>query len=542
MSANSPGGKQSAKQVIYVDVDDEITTVIDKVSGADAKVVALVLPKRSSVFQSVVNMKLLKRRAESAKKHIVLITSEAGLMPLAGLAEVHVAPTLQTRPEIPGANDSLADDAYDDDEDAATLSDDFDPAANAAAPVGALAAAGGSQVGVAADGDEVIELDNTAKKPLVAPAAVASGGASSKTDKPKKDRKLKVPNFFSFRKKLLLAGLVLVLLVVGWYVAFFVVPTATVTIVTNSSDVDARMAITLDTAANSVDTEKLILPAETKQEQKSSTGQAPATGQENRGEKASGSIKLFLNNCDQNSVTVPAGTGLSTADGQVFITTSGATMSSVKIGGTCRNSDFQAIASATVGVTAQKAGASYNVQSGTFKGAPGGVTATSSDPMTGGTDNIVKIVQQADIDAAKQKVAAAMDQDTIKKQLQSRLKDDGLYALDATFNAGAPNDNISIQAGEEGDSVTVTEAVSYTMFGVKKDDLKKIINDKLQAQIKSGEQSVLDDGLDSARITVGTPGTGPQLKIDTYVTGTVGPKIDAEAIKKQIVGLKSGNV
>ena len=46
----------AAKQVIYVDVDDEITAIIDKMNSADAKVVALVLPKRASVFQSVVNM------------------------------------------------------------------------------------------------------------------------------------------------------------------------------------------------------------------------------------------------------------------------------------------------------------------------------------------------------------------------------------------------------------------------------------------------------------------------------------------------------
>src|SRR5580693_8910099 len=89
------------KDTIYIDIDDEITGIIDKLRNSKGKVVALVLPKRATVFQSVVNMKLLKRAADAEKKNAVLITSEAGLLPLAGIAGVHVAKTLTSKPEIP---------------------------------------------------------------------------------------------------------------------------------------------------------------------------------------------------------------------------------------------------------------------------------------------------------------------------------------------------------------------------------------------------------------------------------------------------------
>src|SRR6185437_3032447 len=107
------------KDTIYVDVDDEITTIIDKVRGSSGKIVALVLPKRASVFQSVVNMKLLKRAADIAKKHLVLITTGANLMPLAGSVGLHVASTPQSKPEIPPAalpstpEDEIAEEAVD---------------------------------------------------------------------------------------------------------------------------------------------------------------------------------------------------------------------------------------------------------------------------------------------------------------------------------------------------------------------------------------------------------------------------------------------
>src|SRR5260370_22226151 len=128
----------NGKDVIYVDVDDEITGIIDKVTSANSKIVALVVPKRAAVFQSGVNMKLLKRRADTAKKHLVLITSEAGLMPLAGAVGLHVAKTLQSKPEIPAAM-AAAETAADAEEVALTNADEFDARQAAAKPVGELA-------------------------------------------------------------------------------------------------------------------------------------------------------------------------------------------------------------------------------------------------------------------------------------------------------------------------------------------------------------------------------------------------------------------
>src|ERR1700751_4777818 len=101
MSAKIP--PKPAKDVIYVDVDDEITSIIDKVENSEHKVVALVLPKRAATLQSIVNMKLLKRSADNADKNVVLITSEHALMPLAGAAGLHVARNLQSKPEVPEA-------------------------------------------------------------------------------------------------------------------------------------------------------------------------------------------------------------------------------------------------------------------------------------------------------------------------------------------------------------------------------------------------------------------------------------------------------
>lgn len=51
----------SSKAVIYIDTEDDITAIIDRVKAAKSDIVALVPPKRTGVLQSVVNLKLLRR-------------------------------------------------------------------------------------------------------------------------------------------------------------------------------------------------------------------------------------------------------------------------------------------------------------------------------------------------------------------------------------------------------------------------------------------------------------------------------------------------
>lgn len=64
------------KKVIYVDIDDEISEIFDKIRPVAAKDVYIVVPKRAILFQSVVNLKILKRKAEDEGKKIYLVTND----------------------------------------------------------------------------------------------------------------------------------------------------------------------------------------------------------------------------------------------------------------------------------------------------------------------------------------------------------------------------------------------------------------------------------------------------------------------------------
>lgn len=508
------------KDTIYVDVDDEITTVIDKVRGSSGKIVALVLPKRATVFQSIVNMKLLKRAADAAKKHLVLITTEANLMPLAGTVGLHVASTPQSKPEIPPAaptatpEDELAEEALDEPDEEYTADNAGDR------PVGELAHRSGHLVGPAAREDAVMldedEEDGT-------PAA-------------KRDRHLKVPNFNKFRLRLVLGVLGVIALIAALYVANVVLPKAVIAITTNSSQVNVSFTPTLDTAAKTLDTAKLILPAKSEQQQKTTQQQVDATGQKNNGDAATGTITMTAQSCNLSTPPqdVPAGTGVST-NGLTFITQNSVSFSPVPPFSSCK---WQG--NAPVSITAQSPGSKYNVGSGTSFTVAGRSTVSATGSTSGGTDDVIKVVSQSDIDNAKQKLAT-QDTAAVKASLDQALRTDGMYPLDATFNAGAPVIATSKNAGDQADSVTVTQAVTYTMYGVKKSDIDTLIKNNIGSQIDTKSQTILSDGLDGATITVtNTSGTTVLLSLET--TATIGPDINTADIKRQSAGKKIGDV
>src|ERR1035437_2136755 len=136
--------KAASKETIYVDIEDEITSIIDKMTSSKSSIVALVLPKRASAMQSMVNMKLLNKTAEDAGKHVVLVTSEAALMPLAGVAGVFVAATPTSKPSVPSIAGMPSDEAESVEESLdivdGTSEAEFDPDAEATTPVGVLVA------------------------------------------------------------------------------------------------------------------------------------------------------------------------------------------------------------------------------------------------------------------------------------------------------------------------------------------------------------------------------------------------------------------
>jgi hypothetical protein len=355
----------------------------------------------------------------------------------------------------------------------------------------------------------------------------------------KKNKKLAVPNFDKFRVGVVLSVLLLAVLVAGFIVATKVMPKATIAIQTNSQVVRSNLNLTLDTAAKSVDSKAKIVPATAQQTQKSYTQQVPTTGQQNKGERASG--KVTFTNCSTTGdpITVPAGTSVSAAS-MTFITQTAAVLdtSAFSSGGTCKSlSDT----SATVSVAALKGGAAYNIAPSTFTLSISGITAKSSLAMSGGTDNIVKVIAQADIDSAKSKIAT-QDTAQLKKDLQAALQGKGFLPMPSTFLAGDQQVNSSAAVGDAADTVTVTVIVPYTMLGLQQSDVRTLVVENVKSQIDTKKQKILDDGVAKATFTQQSAGTSSTATVAVKAQSVAGPELDANVLKQQVAGKKEAAI
>lgn len=514
------------KDTIYIDVDDEITGIIDKVNSSDHKIVALVLPKRATVLQSIVNMKLLKRNSDKSKKKLVLITSEAGLLPLAGAVGLHVAKNLQSKPIIPAGPDTSDIPESLVNEEELESGDDEEPEIDDSKAIGELA-------GVAAvasampEAEETIDLDDSDDSDSAAAAATA-GAAKTKASKPKKDKKLKVPNFERFRKVLIIGGIALVVLLVGGYFALAKMPKAKIVITTDTSTTNPTVTFTANTANKAFDEAGKVVPAELATVKKTDSQTAPATGTKNNGNKASGTLAASAKVCNSISApsSVPSGTGVS-ANGLTYITQQDITFTFDSISGGCIN--FKSSGSP---ITAQNGGANYNTASTSFAVA-GRADITATGSANGGTDNNIKVISQSDIDSAKAKLAN--NSDAAKSELTATLKKNGMMALTSSFAVDGPKVTSTPKVGDQGDSVSVTGETTYTMLGVNEANLNTVVDAQIKSQIDTSKQAIQNNGVTTATYTVNGK-DNPQVSVQT--TATIGPNLDTEAIKKEIAGKK----
>lgn len=493
------------KDTIYIDVDEEITGIVSKVQGSSKNIVALVLPKRAAVLQSIVNMKLLKRASEQHNKKLVLITSEARILPLAGAAGLFVASNLNSKPYIPPPPSHHAQKTEAEDE----------PAVDKPVPVSK---------------DDEIEIDNTPKAAAAGAAAKAGNKAKNKGNK-----KLKVPNFSSFRKKLILGGIVAVFLIFGLIYAIFIAPKAKVIVKAQTKDIPLTVDFIADTKASDFDSDGRILRATSKESVKNESEKVEATGQKNKGNKASGNITLTAKKCSGsgNPESIAAGTGVS-ANGQTFITQETATFTISGFSAPCAT-----YTSNNVTIIAQNPGVAANVNNGTFSVA-GRSDATAQGSTTGGTDNIVKVVSQGDVNKAKERLNGKGN--TVQEDMKKELERDGYVSIGESFKVTPANESINPAVDTEANEVTVSVVTTYQMIGVNEDDLKQIVKDEVGKTEEGKDQSVLSEGISEATIK---PATAEELEdgqtaftIDTTVV--TGPEMNEMEIKQEIAGKKSG--
>lgn len=522
------GAQKLGREVIYVDTDDDITSVIGRVKSAKSTVVAVVPPARVGALQSVVNLKLLQRAAQSSHKKLSLVTTDKALNSLAAGLKLPVAKNLTADAKIPAAIDLEGDD--DDEISAKDMT------------VGELAALGdeseSSDTPAEAAAVEAIEHadkirpdddENPPARPVAKPAKSAA------------PKNKKIPNFSAFRKKLLLigGGAVILAAVLVWLFAFSTHGTITVLAKTSDQEISANLSLQ---PGGSTDVSSSVVAPTIKTVRKTETVQFSATGtQMVGGAKATGDVTI-TNASSSSDIDLPAGTTLLDNSGNQYVLDQATTVPGVTVsGGSISSSSVKAT------ITAYNYGSKYNSNGSvhlSISGYNSKVSADANGSISGGQDQTSQqVVQQSDLDAAIARIQAQDNQSAIKSQLEHDLGP-SVVPIDASFGVSYGRASSSPAVGAtSSDKATATLAVTYTMLGVAKSDLHAFLERQALANVQNPDsQKVYNDGISSAKFANFSPAGRGNYSVTVQATAKVGPAIDAATVKKQALGKKSGEI
>lgn len=575
------------KDVLYIAPEDDIASVITKLKATKEKIVAIVPPDQPTIFKSIINIKLLTKSATAAGKTIVLVTTDAGIINLAGAARIPVTRDLNSAPAIPSAPDTVSASAVE----SALTKEPALAGEPSALPVEALTASDTTKTSLkenapASHGtsiDEKAEADaaslasenadlgaepssekttsKTAEKP-----AETSGTQSGQTNEsdlksPQKPTSKAKAWFLKYKIPVLAGGISSIVLILILLWAFLIAPAVKITVTVRTVANNFSESITFTEKLEEEDSATGKFYLEERKIETPTKLEFTATGSKNLGEKATGSLVVQKYFATPGEITVPAGT-IFTAQSHNFLTKAAVTLrweennfsacvNKPKLSDLISHKDSCLIV-ASVDVTAAEAGTSFNIAPDKNWSTNAGVGAYSKEAMSGGTDQLITVVQQSDLDAAYRALAGGSTTDS-KAKLMSEAPDDRVL-IETSFKEGLAEFKTSPALGEEvkeGVVPAATAIMSSSIYAIDKTKLKEFITEKAKLAKDQKIYAIKDPFVENfLKSDNGYAGklktaytTGPKVTEEDIMAKSRGKKIgEVQSVLKSINGVSSVNI
>ena len=545
------------KDVIYVEPEDDITDIILKIENSKEKIVALVPPKKAGVFRSVVNIKLIAKSGISSGKKVVLVTVDPSILRLAGAAKIPATKNLQTPPTIPDV------DAEPETLKAETLVEESDGEVETEEDVEELI--DGSEK----EEDKETEEDKDDKKKETKEEngddegeeeGDEEGKKSAKSENKKGDKTPKksggIREWIQNHKKLvIIGGIGGVLLIIFLVWAFAIAPSVSIAVGVKATSNNFSEAVSFTTNLNEEKASEGKFYLEEKKIEDIKEVEFEATGKKNVGETASGDVVVYAYFKDKGAIQVSKGSNF-TVNGLTYVATDGTTLSwDGEDSDVCdnKNNASQLIKSGCqisgrVKVTAAEPGSKYNTaatSTGWDTTAPVGVY--SDKAMSGGTDAEITIVQQSDIDKAKESLASSNESEN-KEKLLSGI-DKGTLVIDSSFKQTTGEAVSTPGVGEEvkdGTKPKLKAVTTASVFVVDRTKLEEFISEKADLKDDQKIYEMKDPFVENfAQTSSGITGklkttylSGPRVTVSSVVDIVKGRGLgDAQHALKDIEGI-----
>lgn len=548
------------KDVIYIEPEDDITDIIAKVKNAKTKIVALVPPKKAGVLRSVVNFKLIAKTALQHNKTVVLISTDENLVKFAQSVKMPVAKSLSSKPQLATDDEAEFGDA---DEESDIIEEE---------PETETSTSKSEKKDVKSDhekshkDDKKVEAVKAKKSEEVVTEDEIDEEADADKKAAKKKSNQKVPNIKKYRTQIIIGSVFAVIMVVVLIWAFAFAPAAKVVVHVRTSDQGFSETIKLTTDQDKEDIDAGIFYMEEKAIEKTASADFEATGEVDKGTKASGTLTVkrtspvsIVGN-GRDAITIPVGTKF-TYNGLTYVSTAASTLRAVDgkdfDTDTCKVStslvatcDLAKDVTTTVKIEAIENGDKYNmgaVNSG-WTASISGATPTSSAAISGGSSKIVKIVSKDDLAAAEENLDITGESDA-KKELIDENSDDAIV-IKSSFNIENGQLSSSPALGEEVNGDTkpkVTKKTTYKVYTVSRDAVSQYIEKTVEEGLGDDTRTVYATGAgkDEEKVIAffeSYKNNNGEYTAKLKSTVKIGPRVTPEMISEKILGQKVGQV
>lgn len=494
--------------IIYLEADSEITEAIDKFKAATAHEVRVAVPARSTLLQSAVNIKLLKKAASSHHKNLVLVSNDKATISLAAGLGVLVAKNVKAEATVPA------------------MAPEVMSAATNHEPVvieeeeGQAATKGNKAKNTSKESERFqkqhIPLSEETESDISTQPHTAAVG-----ELPKDKR---VPNFKGLNKKIF--AIVVVFLVVATLILGYIfLPTAKVTLIARAQRTPVSVKFSLDAGTKKSNYNSGDIAAEQVSTTKQVNAQFSATGQKDVGQKATGTVKLS-NATSSNQVNVSAGTVLSSG-GKTFTLTQAAIVPGATVNGGIVPGTINATISAT------QNGDSYNLNNATFSVASAGPQITATGTTSGGVSRVTTVVSQADIDKAKQALVESATT-SAKSELQNKAGDNQrVFEQTLTVEATAVTSSVPIDG--EASTSTINAQIKFSELAARNSELDELFKTQIQNQVPQGSEIYQSGASDAVYKLIKSFGAD---KADMQGDGNAyyGQSIDKNQVARDVAG------
>ncbi|MDD5732042.1 MAG: hypothetical protein PHU42_04075 [Patescibacteria group bacterium] len=526
-------------KIIYLEPDEEIINIVDRLKSISEKKIALVVPSGAVLISSAINLRLLQEESKKLGKEISMVTTDETGRNIASQLGFTVYENLgdareirikdqeeQERPLI--AKKRISEEKLEalESEELEDGYSDIDEEEEGE---------GERKVSIFDDSEEDEEDEGYqafSKKSVNQEKKLEKSAFHSNSKNNVNFAKKKVDGLITNPKAWIygIIGFVVVL-----FLLVFIFPKATVYLNVNASEetLDIGFKLATDTQSVSKVENKTVLPAKWESKDQEVTIELPTTGTKNVGDKAKGTIVIY--NRSGRTVSIAAGTEFLTSDNKRFVIPKAASVPGAMV------SDFGEMipGKSSTDLEAAEGGTAFNIKPSRFyvpslaEMVGNLVYGQTEDSMSGGTDKDAKVVSKDDIDKAKQ-----MAKDEMEKKLSEQFGMTGerifVKGMGIVENS---NEALDKKEGDEADKLTMKVSAKFSFLTFSKTDFDKMFEDSLKLHI-SNQKELVGSGYRNVTWVVVSfddkKKTGEILAHATVLTAT---SINQDFLKSKIVTL-----